>query len=231
MKKTFLLCLICIYIITGCTSLYSKNQSKNTSRSKQNDASFFSSLFGGDNEESEPEIHSSNGNGERGRLSLPEETRSLPNQNNRPQAFQAPRQNLYTNMAPLNLTHIEGNTWRTSFHPNMVFGIMARILSQTYIVSSADRKNLNLQTDWDKFFIDGRLFRNRLSVIVFPVGERQTEVVIKNMVEYYTGNPSKQEENAAWLPSPDITDEVYKLVDNTNRQTTYAYSQSLMRGK
>ena len=66
--------------------------------------------------------------------------------------------------------------------------------------------------------------------MVFPVGPKQTEVVIKNIVEYYTGNPNyKMEENTAWLPTPDITDEIPKLVENTNRQTALALTQTNLR--
>jgi hypothetical protein len=106
---------------------------------------------------------------------------------------------------------------------------MSRIISQSYIISAVDRKNMNIQTEWDKFFIDGRLFRNRINITVFPVGNRMTEVVIKNAVEYYSGSVEKQEQNMAWLPSPDLTDEVNRLVLNTDKQTAFLYSQQNIR--
>jgi hypothetical protein len=83
-----------------------------------------------------------------------------------------------------------------------------------------DRRNLSLQTDWDKFFIDGRLFRNRFVVSVFPIGPRQTEVLIRNNLEYFSGaaGQSGSQADGDWLPSPDVTDEVAKLVDGVNLQ-------------
>ena len=33
------------------------------------------------------------------------------------------------------------------------------------------------------------------------------------------------EDHSSWLPSPDLTDEVNKLIDSTNRQTTLLQNQ------
>lgn len=218
-------CFLSIILLNGCASLFSQN-SKRTGEinDQRKSSSFFDSLFQDDSN-----IEQGNAqNKENTRPSLAQGT--ISNQNKRNNS------NNYNNTYPqnfqntLSLTHIEGNTWRTQAHPAMVFGIMSRLLSQNYIINSMDRKNFNLQTDWDKFFIDGRLFRNRINIMVFPVAPRQTEVVLKNIVEYYSGNQnSKLEENSAWLPSPDITDEINKLIENTNRQTTLIQSQMYAR--
>ncbi len=218
MKKTnsvFLLIWVTA-LVSSCTSVAGRNQNISQNRSSNSgQESLFSSLFL--DEENNPNSSSA----------LRSEANRLPSSFPQPQKVQ--RQDIMAAMSPLHLTHIDGNTWRTSANPNVVYGIMTRIISQNYIIAAVDRKNFNVQTDWDKFFIDGRLFRNRLSVTVFPISARQTEVVIKNSVEYNTGSIAKQEENSAWLPSPDLTDEVNKLVESTDRQTAFAYSQSFLR--
>ena len=224
-----LISFFCVIILfcTGCASLFSteepeKGKENTQTQSNSSKKGFLSYLFG-DDSENDNQNHNSNGPGGL-------EFRS--NNGQRLQSsFQQPMRNRGQNrmlgLSPLHLTRIEGNTWRTAANPAIVYGIITRLLSQSYIISGVDRKNLNVQTDWDKFFINGRLFRNRMSVTVFPVGSRQTEVVIKNSVEYYTGTLAKQEENTAWLPSPDLTDEVTKLVENTDKQTAFAYSQNM----
>jgi|GEM_PF-647461 len=118
------------------------------------------------------------------------------------------------------LQKVEGNTWRTSVPATRLFSLLGRSLSHNYLLSRVDRRNLTVHTEWDKFFIDGRLFRNRLIVSVFPVSARQSEVVIRNNLEYFSGSPGKSEDmgESAWLPSPDITDEVTRLVDSVNQQ-------------
>ncbi|MBX9703766.1 MAG: hypothetical protein K2X39_06400 [Silvanigrellaceae bacterium] len=126
----------------------------------------------------------------------------------------------------IGLVHIKGNSWRTSLHPALVFGVMSKIISERYVISGIDRKNLNLKTDWDNFFISGRLLRNKININIFFINKRQTEIIIKNVVEYYSGDPFKTDANS-WLPSPDITDEVAKLVDSTNRHVAQIYQQHL----
>ncbi|WP_186643841.1 hypothetical protein [Fluviispira vulneris] len=220
MKIKIIAYLLSILVIAGCSTLfpqYSKRGQDNADAKQSN--SFFGSLFRDDSDNEANDIQKENGKG-----GLNQETIA---RNNRKRSVQMdPSITNQAAIAALNLTFIEGNTWRTSAHPALVFGIMARILSQNYIITSVDRKNFNLQTEWDKFFIDGRLFRNRISLMVFPVGPRQTEVVAKNIVEYYSGSAnSKLEENTAWLPSPDITDEITKLIESTNRQTALLLNQ------
>jgi hypothetical protein len=219
MKKFLIASCYLILICTGCASFLGRNQGPGRGDNQQ--AQSRDNLQGGPSNINQGSAFSSFfHDNDKDRLPT-----SLQQQQPRPYS----KQDLMMALSPLHLTRIEGNTWRTAANPVVVYGIMSRLLAQTYIISSADRKNMNVQTDWDKFFIDGRLFRNRISVTVFPVGSRQTEVVIKNSVEYYAGTLAKQEENTAWLPSPDLTDEVTKLVESTDKQTTYAYSQQFMR--
>ncbi len=214
-----------ILLINSCSTFLSQNPRRPGDINDQRKSnSFLDSLFQNESSIDQANSQSKDNN----RSSLSQGTISNQNKRNNSSNFNTSQQQLFPNT--LSLSHVEGNTWRTSAHPAMVFGIMSRLLSQNYIINSMDRKNFNIQTDWDKFFIDGRLFRNRISIMVFPVGPRQTEVVVKNIVEYYTGNPNnKLEENSAGLPSPDITDEINKLVENTNRQTALSQNQFFMR--
>lgn len=222
MKLKRFLSIFNVLFFCGCASFLNSGNKRNGEVAEQRKTpNFFESLF-----LDEPSNENKRENYNRNTLSQndlanPNKRNSSGNYNlNYPQVIQN----------PFTLTHIDGNTWRTQAHPALVFGIMSRILSQNYIISAMDRKNFNLQTDWDKFFIDGRLFRNRINIMVFPVGPRQTEVVLKNVVEYFTGTASnKMEDNASWLPSPDLTDEIHKLIDSTNRQTTLLQNQMYSR--
>lgn len=157
------------------------------------------------------------GRAARGELPLPQVGAHTPSRN----SMSLP------NILTRELTKVDGNVWRSSVDAVQLFNMLSRLLSQNYLLTSVDRKSLTLSTDWDKFFIEGRLFRNRLSISVFPVGHRQTEVVLKNSVEYFSGNPNNPQEMtlANWLPSPDITDEVSRVVDSLNKQIAFYQNQ------
>ncbi|NBW81049.1 hypothetical protein EBR21_04775 [bacterium] len=122
--------------------------------------------------------------------------------------------------SPLLFQRLDRNTWRVATPAGQLFQTVARILSQSYIISQADRHALSLSTDWDKFFIDGRLFRNRISVNVFPLSTRSADLVIKNSIEYYAQNGKNTDDNnpTQWLPTQDVTDELDRVLEKTQNQ-------------
>ncbi len=141
-----------------------------------------------------------------------------------PTAYPVPKlsQNMDTSFSK-----VENNIWRTSLSAQQAFQAVSRVVAQNYIIAQTDRTQLTVTTDWDKFFIDGRLFRNRINAAVFPVSSHATEIVIRNSVEYYAAdNKSSDIREANWFPTPDITDEVARLVEGLSR-----YSNNLARSQ
>lgn len=122
--------------------------------------------------------------------------------------------------SPLLFQRLDKNTWRVATSAPMLFQTIAKILSQTYIIAKTDRQTLSLSTEWDKFFVDGRLFRNRVSINVFPLNQRNADLVIKNNIEYYTQTALQVDENSPtqWLPTQDITDELERILEKTQKQ-------------
>lgn len=133
--------------------------------------------------------------------------------------------------SPLLFQRLDRNTWRVAAAAGPLFHTIARILSQTYIISQADRHALSISTEWDKFFIDGRLFRNRISVNVFPHAARSADLVIKNNIEYYVQSAEKIDENnpTQWLPTQDVTDELDRVLEKTQNQLMAQMSATTTR--
>lgn len=109
--------------------------------------------------------------------------------------------------------------WRTPLPASEVFQVCAKLLSTHYILERADDEKF-LLTQWDKFYIQGRLFRNKMSVSIFPINVRETEIVVKNNVEYHAPEMMAKSvsEEYQWLPTQDITDEIKRFVDGLNEQ-------------
>lgn len=128
--------------------------------------------------------------------------------------------------SPLMFQRLDKNTWRIAASAPTVFQTVARILSQTYILSQTDRRSFSLSTEWDKFFIDGRLFRNRVSINVFPLNSKFADLVIKNSIEYYTQNNAKLDTNSPdqWLPTQDITNEMERILEKTQKQLMASFN-------
>lgn len=112
--------------------------------------------------------------------------------------------------------------WRIGLPAQETYRIVATVLAQSYIIARSDATQYTVATEWDKFFVESRLFRNRVHAAVFPLGPRETELVIRNVVEYYAGDQAQGAvvEDAGWLPCPDVTNEVRTIVGRVQQQVT-----------
>jgi hypothetical protein len=123
-----------------------------------------------------------------------------------------------TPVTPQYFRQINDNTWRTRFPANTLYPLILRHLSGSYIIQSSDPRALSIQTDWDKFFLGGRLFRNRLSVNLFQVSQQDSEIVINNKVEYFLAKEEGLGSGEAdWIPTQDVTNEKAQLIDSLGR--------------
>ena len=79
-----------------------------------------------------------------------------------------------------------------------------RVLAGHYTFPPGSVQGYQMHTEWDRFYLDGRLFRNRIAADFFP-GNRPgtTDVVLKNAVE--------AREDGGWFPCPDFTDELERV--------------------
>jgi hypothetical protein len=113
---------------------------------------------------------------------------------------------------------INQNTWRTRIPASSLYPIVLRHLSESYVIRTNDPRNMSIQTDWDKFFIGGRLFRNRMNISLFQLAGLDCEMIINNKVEYFQAS----EESSAygesdWIPTQDVTNEKKQLVEALTR--------------
>jgi hypothetical protein len=116
------------------------------------------------------------------------------------------------------------NVWRLNKPLQNIYYKALRMLSQDYIVTQANKESLTIQTDWDTFFLEGRLMRNRLSLTFYPLSPKQTEVQITNFVEYQKES-TLPGANVGWIPGPDVTTEVDRLLSALKLDGTQFSSQ------
>jgi hypothetical protein len=116
------------------------------------------------------------------------------------------------------LQQVDDNVWRTGLNAQLAFQTITRVLSQSYVLQKVDKSALLVTTEWDKFLVEGRMFRNRMFVTVFPVSKRSTEIVIRNDVQYYEGDKKNTMNQAQWIPTADLTDEVSRVVGIIGKQ-------------
>ena len=119
---------------------------------------------------------------------------------------------------------LDAHTWQIPLPHKQIFHATVGFISKSYVVKSLEEqlKTSFLQTDWDHFTLQGGLFRNRLSIRFFNRSPQKCDVTISNRLEtsvHETNSPFSQ-----WIPTPDITDEVAKILEFVE-QTALLYSQ------
>lgn len=87
------------------------------------------------------------------------------------------------------------------------------ILSNAYSLTLADRENGLIATEWDRFYREGNIYRNKLSIRFNGTDKKGTVVTIHNNIERLEKDPS-QEYRPIWLPTNDPTKEVFRLLKN-----------------
>lgn len=113
---------------------------------------------------------------------------------------------------------VSENSWRSRIPAASLYPLVLRQLSGSYIILANDARSMSIQTDWDKFFVGGRLFRNRLSVSLFPISTVESELVVMNKVEYFRSPEERSGMGEAdWIPTQDVTNEKVELIESLSR--------------
>lgn len=120
---------------------------------------------------------------------------------------------------PTYFKQVSSSAWRCKVPADQLFPLVARHLSGSYILAKTDAGSRTIVTEWDKFFIGSRLFRNKISINLFPVSPLETELLIMNKLEYFQQNSERQAFGESdWIPTQDITNERAQLVESLSQQ-------------
>lgn len=94
-----------------------------------------------------------------------------------------------------------------------VWKALLKVLIKNYNFSIVDRGNAVVTTEWDRFYLDGVLYRNKLSIHMQAINWQATEVNVFNNVERLDGTPNSLS-TGRWLPDQDRSQEIQRIVSN-----------------
>jgi hypothetical protein len=116
---------------------------------------------------------------------------------------------------PTYFKQVAPSAWRCKVPADQLFALVARHLSGSYILAQTDSGSRTIVTEWDKFFIGSRLFRNKISVNLFAVSPFETELLVMNKLEYFQQSSERQAYGESdWFPTQDITNERAQLIES-----------------
>jgi hypothetical protein len=104
---------------------------------------------------------------------------------------------------------LDHKTYRYQVERLKVWKAILDIISPDYNVTVVDLKSGIITTDWDRYYLDGKAFRNRITLRTKRVGKKETTLIINNKVERLKDNN--------WLPSKKESEEVNRIVYNLSK--------------
>ena len=110
---------------------------------------------------------------------------------------------------------VDQNTYRFSLRDQTVWESVLNVLMRNYNLTIADRETGVVTTEWDSYYLNNEVYRNKVSIRVSRTDRSSTHVVIHNNVERLRDS-SKQggAVGGVWLPAADEAGEVARIVQN-----------------
>ena len=88
------------------------------------------------------------------------------------------------------------------------------IITQDYNVVVLDGQNGIITTEWDKFYFNQNLYRNKITLRIRPASVHTTQIIIKNNIEQLENTTSSNSQKILWIPSEDVLDETYRIINS-----------------
>ena len=118
----------------------------------------------------------------------------------------APRASIYA---------VDKRTFRFVLKEADVWDSALNVLLRNYNVNIVDRKTGIITTEWDSFYLNNAVFRNKVSIRISRTNYNNTDVTIHNNVERLRdAAQAAGAVGAVWLPAEDEAGEVARIVQN-----------------
>ena len=109
---------------------------------------------------------------------------------------------------------VDTQTFHLSLKEEDVWDSLLNVLMRNYNLNVVDRTSGIVTTEWDSFYLNQIVYRNKVSVRVRKLGRSQVEMIVHNNVEKLQDGSSAGTVGAIWLPAGDNQKEVGRIVQN-----------------
>ncbi|WP_141730799.1 hypothetical protein [Oligoflexus tunisiensis] len=108
---------------------------------------------------------------------------------------------------------VDLGTFRFQLGYDRVWEATMDVLLRNYNLAIADRNNGLITTEWDSYYLDGKVHRNKLSMRLKRMGGSLVEVTIYNNVEMLSKLPDGGI-TEIWLPTDKNKPEIGRIIQN-----------------
>ena len=91
---------------------------------------------------------------------------------------------------------------------------LLNVLIKDYNIVLLDQKNGVITTEWDKFYYQGKIYRNKLSIRLVPYMSKDSKLSITNNIEMLKISSPGTSDSDIWIPSSDISGEKGRIINS-----------------
>ncbi|MBC7660241.1 MAG: hypothetical protein H7249_11095 [Chitinophagaceae bacterium] len=110
------------------------------------------------------------------------------------------------------ITQIGDGVFRIPLSYDRTWDTIVDVLLRNYNLQIVDKSTGILTTEWDSFYLDGKVNRNKVSVRLKRAGSQSVDLTVHNNVETLSRIPDGVSE--VWLPSDRVKPEIGRIIQN-----------------
>lgn len=110
---------------------------------------------------------------------------------------------------------LDQQTFRFQIPKEQVWDAALNVLLKNYNLNIVNEDSGVVTTEWDTFFLDSSVYRNKVSLRVRRITRKATDVTVLNNIErLQDGSEGRAMIGAVWLPTEDVADEMKRIIQN-----------------
>lgn len=119
-----------------------------------------------------------------------------------------------TQKIPQNTTiyPIDSQTFNLLIPNEDVWNATIDVLMRNYNLTILDKQNGVITTEWDSFYLDNQVFRNKVSLRITPHNYRYSKLLIINNIETLKEDAATGSLGATWVPCQDVAGESARII-------------------
>jgi len=109
---------------------------------------------------------------------------------------------------------VDEHTFRFQIPSDQVWESVINVLIKNYNLAIVDKDSQIITTDWDTFYLNNQVYRNKVSVRINRLSRGTSDVLVHNSVERLQDGSLAGAVGVAWLPAEDQASESHRIIRN-----------------
>lgn len=125
--------------------------------------------------------------------------------------------------APRTVGQLRENTFTIAAPYHHTFRTALEILAENYPIHLVDAKAGVITTAYDMYYLDNRLYRNRLTLVISATGKTSCTMVVNNSREVLDVSRVGEVGSKVWFPELKNQQEIKRVAQNLARKLSLPY--------